>query len=308
MCKRVYLTAKEAEKIMQDAREVQGFTGKMETDYVSRMIKDAKRNSMIGDKLQLVVDPIYIHIPDWQRRIKLANAYTIGTHYNKYKWDVPKVLFLEGKLYVIDGQHRIFGAFNAKMDAVVVEIMECSLAEAIELFINQSKDRSKMRPIDIYHAAIAAGKTEYIAMRDICRDHNIAVKGDDCTDNTVGIFTSITDGVALANNNPKLFNSILTLLGKLQWNGYADSYNGKAYTSRIIRALKRLYAYFEGRTDEMEEALLNRCTGTEFFVDNIMDKTQAQVFDYLAEVVRYEMESPFRQKGKKTTKKSAKAV
>lgn len=308
MCKRVYLTAKEAEKIMQDAREVQGFTGKMETDYVSRMIKDAKRNSMIGDKLQLVVDPIYIHIPDWQRRIKLANAYAIGNHYNKYKWDVPKALFFEGKLYVIDGQHRIFGAFSAKMDAVVVEIMECSLAEAIELFINQSKDRSKMRPIDIYHAAIAAGKTEYIAMRDICHAHNVAVKGDDYTDNTVGIFTSITDGVSLANNNPELFNSILTLLGRLQWNGYADSYNGKAYTSRIIRALKRLYAYFEGRTDEMEEALVNRCTGTEFFVDNVMDKTQAQVFDYLAEVVRYEMESPFRQKDKKITKKSAKAV
>lgn len=308
MCKRVYLTAKEAEKIMQDAREIQGFTGKMETNYVSRMIKDAKRNSMIGDKLQLVVDPIYIHIPDWQRRIKLANAYAIGSHYNKYKWDVPKALFFEGKLYVIDGQHRIFGAFSAKMDAVVVEIMECSLAEAIDLFINQSKDRSKMRPIDIYHAAIAAGKTEYIAMRDICRAHNVAVKGDDCTDNTVGIFTSITDGVSLANNNPKLFDSILTLLGKLQWNGYADSYNGKAYTSKIIRALKKLYAYCEGRTDEMEEALLNRCTGTEFFVENIMDKTQAQVFDYLAEIVRYEMESPFRQKDKKTTKKSAKAV
>ncbi len=70
MCKRVYLTAKEAEREMQESRNVDGFTGKMETDYISRMIKDAKRNSMVGDKLQLVVDPMYIHIPEWQRRLK----------------------------------------------------------------------------------------------------------------------------------------------------------------------------------------------------------------------------------------------
>ena len=79
MCQRVYLTAKEAEREMQEVRNNQGFTGKMETDYVSRMIKDAKRNSMVGDKLQLVVDPIYIHIPEWQRRLKLARAYS--THF-----------------------------------------------------------------------------------------------------------------------------------------------------------------------------------------------------------------------------------
>ena len=98
---------------------------------------------------------------------------------------------------------------------------------------------------------------------------------------------------------------MLTLLGKLGWNGYADSYNGKAYTAKIIRALKALYAYCEGRTDEMETALIKNCKGTEFFVENIMDKTQAQIFDYLSKIVRYEMESPFR--NNKTTKKTVKA-
>lgn len=98
---------------------------------------------------------------------------------------------------------------------------------------------------------------------------------------------------------------MLKLLGKLGWNGYADSYNGKAYTAKIIRALKRLYAYCEGRTDEMEAALLEHCKGTEYFVENIMDKTQAQIFDYLSEIVRYEMESPFTATKKKATRKKA---
>lgn len=269
------------------------------------MIKDAKRNSMVGDKLQLVVDPMYIHIPEWQRRLSLARAYAIGNSYNKYKWDVPKVLFHEGKLWVIDGQHRIYGAFKAKMDAVVVEIMECSMVEAIELFISQSQDRSKMQPMDIYKAAIAGHKEDYMKLQEICHKNNVAVKGDEDTTNTVGTLTSISDGIHLVQTNVNLLDSMLKLLGKLGWNGYADSYNGKAYTAKIIRALKRLYAYCEGRTDEMETALLEHCKGTEYFVENIMDKTQAQIFDYLSEIVRYEMESPFTATKKKVTRKKA---
>lgn len=305
MCQRVYLSAKEAEMEMQNARNNDGFVGEMEINYVSRMIKDAKRNSMVGDKLQLVVDPMYIHIPEWQRRLKLARAFAIGNDYNKYKWDVPKVLFYEGKLYVVDGQHRIFGAFKGGKDAVVVEIMECSLEEAIDLFINQSKDRSKMQPMDIYHAAIAGNKADYVQLKTICYRHNVAIKGDETNDNTVGTLTSISDGIVLVRNNPDLLESMLALLGKLEWNGYADSYNGKAYTAKIIRALKTLYAYCEGKTKEMEAALLNRCMGTEFFVENVMDKTQAQIFDYLSNIVRYEMENPFKQTPKKTTKSKA---
>ena len=54
----------------------------------------------------------------------------------------------------------------------------------------------------------------------------------------------------------------------------------------------------------MEEILKEKCTGTEFFVNNIMDSTQAQAFDYLSDIVRYEMESPFRTEKKKTSRKS----
>lgn len=301
MCKRVYLKAKEAELEMQEARKAEGFTGKTEKLLIANMIKAAKNNSRIGDKLLMVVDPKEIHIPDWQRRIKLARAYAIGNNYNSYKWDEPKVLLHNGILLCIDGQHRIYGAFKAGKEDVVVEVMECSLKEAIELFLSQGIDRSKMQPMDIYHAALAAGKPEYIALRDICHSHNVAVKGDDETENTVGVLTSISDGVGLTKTNPDLLDAILALLGNLGWNGYADSYNGKAYTAKIIRVLKSLYAYCEGRTDEMEQALLARCKGTEFFVDNIMTKTQAQIFDYLSEIVRYEANNPFREK-KQTNK------
>ena len=294
--KRVYMKAEEIERELQEARESQGFTGKMEQEYISRLVKDAKRNTMIGDKVQVVIDPVYVHMPAWQRRVKIAKAITIGTEYNRYKWDAPKILYMPDLkiLICIDGQHRIYGAFKAKMDAVVVEIMECTLEEAIDLFINQSKDRDKMQPMDIYNAAIAGGKQEYLTLRDVCHKNNVAIKGEDVK-NEVGTLTSISDGINLVNRDPELLDGILKLLGNLQWNGYADSYNGKAYTAKIIRSLKALYSYYEGRTKEMEDALIEHCKGTEFFVDNIMDKTQAQIFDYLSAIARHEMTSPFTQ-------------
>lgn len=234
MCKRVYLKAKEAEKEMQEVRKENGFVGKNEELLVSNMIKMARNNSRVGDKLLMVVDPMQIHIPDWQRRIKLERAYSIGNNYNSYKWDEPKVLLFGKRLWAIDGQHRIYGAFKAKKESVVVEVMECSLEDAIELFLSQSKDRAKMQPMDIYHAALAA---------------------------------------------------------------------------KIVRALKSMYAYYEGRTEEMEEILVRKCKGTEFFVDNIMTKTQAQIFDFLSQIVKYEMENPFvMNKNTKKTKAKAKAV
>ena len=305
--RRVYLKAKEAEKEMQEAREEKKFVGENEKLLIENLVKTAKNNSRIGDKLLMVIDPMEIHIPEWQRRIKLERAYSIGNNYNSYKWDEPKVLLYKGILLCIDGQHRIYGAFKAKKDAVVVEVMECSLEEAIDLFLSQSSDRAKMQPMDIYHAALAAKKPEYVALHDICKKHNVAIKGDDETENVVGTFSSISDGINwIKGGKAELLDSMLGLLGKLEWNGYADTYNGKAYTAKIIRALKSLYAYCEGRTDEMEEAMINRCKGTEFIGDNIMTKTQAQIFDYLSEIVRYEMESPFRNKtGKRKSKAKA---
>ena len=165
-----------------------------------------------------------------------------------------------------------------------------------------------MQPMDIYKAAIAGGKTDYVKLQEICHKNNVAVKGDDETENAVGTLTSISDGVKLSKTKPELLDSMLTLLGNLGWNGYADSYNGKAYTAKIIRALKRLYAYCEGRTNEMEQALLTRCKGTEFFVNNIMDKTQAQIFDYLLDIVKYEMENPFKKETPKRGIKKVKAI
>lgn len=310
MSKRTFLFPEEAEAEVKEIRKVEGIDNKTEKLFIKEVVKNAKVNSRIGDKVLICIDPIYIHYPEWQREIRLPKALSIGSNYDSKRWGLPVYWYHNGLLWAIEGQHRTYGSVKAKKEAVVGEVIECDLKAAIDLFVNQTKDRTQVQPKDTYKASIVGGDEDYVMLRDICHKHNLAVKGDRNRENTVGTLTSITDGIDLVRLNPDLLDHILNTITSLEWNGYADSYNGKAYTAKIIRSLKALYAYCEGRIPEMESALLEHCKGTEFFVENIIDKTQAQIFDYLSEIVRYEMESPFTESKRKakTTKRKAKVM
>ena len=294
------------EREMQESRNKEEFTGKVEAITIKQIVENAKVNSRFGDKILVNINPLHVHIPSWQRMCDVVAATEIGTKYNKYKWEVPKLLYLNGKLWCVDGMHRIYWAFKGKIEAVICEIIECSEKEAIKLFLGQGIDRRKMSQVDYYRAAIEYGDENYIQLKEICNNHNVAVKGDPI-ENQVGIFTPIKDGIkSIRKNGTELLDKIITIITDLQWNGYADTYNGKAYTAKYIRVMHSLYAYYEGRTEQMENILKEKCIGTEFFVENIMNLEQCAVFDYLSEIIRYEMESPFIEKKRKTTKKTAK--
>ena len=280
---RKYVEAREIEKEMQESRNGNEFVDMVEKISIKQMVENAKVNSRFGDKILMNIDPMYIHIPSWQRMCDVLAAQQIGNNYNTYKWEVPKLLYWNGIL--------------------ICEILEWSLNDAIHLFLDQGIDRRKMSPVDYYRAAIESGDENYIQLKEICNSHNVAVKGDPI-ENQVGIFTPITDGIrSIQRNGTELLNKIINLITELQWNGYADTYNGKAYTAKYIRIMHSIYAYYDGRTDEMEAILKEKCTGTKFFVDNLMELTQGQAFDALSKIVRFEMESPFRNQPEKTTKK-----
>lgn len=173
---------------------------------------------------------------EFYKQAKIIND-KIYNKYNKYKWEVPKLLYLNGKLWCVDGMHRIYGAFKGKIEAVICEIIECSEKEAIKLFLGQGIDRRKMSQVDYYRAAIEYGDENYIQLKEICNNHNVAVKGDPI-ENQVGIFTPIKDGIkSIRKNGTELLDKIITIITDLQWNGYADTYNGKAYTAKIIKVL-----------------------------------------------------------------------
>lgn len=287
MKKRTYLNPMETEEILGKARKDAEISEVTEREVVKGWLNQAKLSGKFGDKILLCVNPIYIHIPTWQRKLYIPKAESIGNHYNPHKWDTPKVLFINGKLYVIEGQHRIYGAFLGKKDNVVVEVLTgVSEAEAIEIFLDQGKDRRGISPQDKYGAAIEAGKPEYLELKRICEKNKVRVKGDlNSIKNPVGIFSSISDGVGMAKSNPELLDRILMMIGKLQWNVSTDESDGKAYSAKVIRVFKKLYAYYSGNEKTMENILLTNCKGGEYFNNNLAKRGQDVMFDYLANII-----------------------
>lgn len=283
--KRRNLKANEVEAMFNEVRKLDADFSAGEQSIVRTIMETAKRNGRIGDKVLLVLPPYYIHIPDWQRKADLLRAREIGIGYNKHKWEVPKIVYTDGILKCVDGMHRILGALVAKIPDIVVEVMEISEEEAIELFLGQSNDRGHMKPMDYYNASIKANKPEYIEFREVCHKHNVQVRGDDALVNPVGTFTSITEGV---KTEKRILDQVLTLIDSLRWNGKETnslSPSSAAYGTKVVRSIKKLYAYHEGNEAQMEKALLSRCKGTEWFIKNLADMPQYYIFDLMNKVV-----------------------
>lgn len=295
--KRTRLTAVEVEKEMQKAREervIDGehipFTNGVEKTYVRDAIRQAQTNGKMHDKMSMVINPLYLHIPSWQRDLRIDRALSIGNNYKSAKWEYPKVICINNQLFCVDGQHRVYGTFKAGIEDIVIEFLDISEKEAIDLFLMQTRERTGMTPSDYYKAAIAGEKPEYLKFRDICKKNNVKIKGDDTetVKNPVGIFTSLSDGISLTKNNPELLDRILKLIGKLQWNG-SDAVEGKAYSAKVIRVLKKLYAYYEGNEKAFEKCLLDNCKGAEYYNKFLYEKWQDSLFDYLSKVLEDNM-------------------
>jgi len=283
MARKRFLKATEVEKIFDEARERDMDFSTGEVAIIRTIVETAKRNGRIGDKVQLVIPPHYVHIPRWQRTADLLKASNIGANYNSCKWDVPKIICLNGKLVCCDGMHRLLGALLAEKTDVVVEYMEITEMEAIELFLNQTKDKNAMKPMDYYNASIEANKPAYVGFKEVCHKYNVQVKGDDALPNPVGIFTSISDGVRM---DKATLDKVLNLINKLRWNGKVNGNSATTvYGAKVIRSIQKIYAYYNGNETQMERILLQNCKGTEWFIENLADMPQYYIFDMLNKIV-----------------------
>ena len=281
---KVHYKANEVEAIFHEARIKEGDFIKAEKSIVKSIYNGAKRNNRLGDKIQVVIDPCYVHIPTWQRKADYNRAKKIGDNYESFLWDVPKVIIQEGKFVCIDGMHRLFGALSANRKEVVVEIIEVDEKTAIEIFLCQTQNKKKMSPEDCYAAAMSAGKEEYMTFTRICHKHNVQIKGDDTLENPVGVFTSIRDGVSI---EPSMLDKILTLINKLGWNGNVKDIaaSSACYGTKTVRSLKKLYACYSDCENAMERVLLQNCKGTDWFNKNLSGSSQYKIFDILNEEI-----------------------
>ena len=249
MSKRERMLPKELEEMMNEARMLNNIIEAGEKMIVSDKMEEARSKHDGREKAIISINPLLVHIPEWQRELRVSISKKIGSEFNPYKWDLPKVVLRDGKFYVIDGMHRIIGAYFGNMKLVQVEVLiGITEADAVDLFLSQQNDRKRMTFADTYSAALVLRKEEYVILKSICDRNHVAIKGDrNPVDNPIGVLTSLSDGVKMAKLCPDLLDRILQLIVKLQWNGGKTYREGKAFSAKVLRVFRKLYAYYSGR-------------------------------------------------------------
>lgn len=288
------VTPLELENVLNSIRLQNDFVEIVERKIVEEKIEEAKKKLSVGEKAIVSINPLLVHVPYWQRDLKIRRTNAIGNAFDPYKWELPKLMHKDGKFYIVDGNHRTVGAIKAGLPAIQYEIIVGETEyKSMELFLEQGQDRGRMTPKDTYNAALFASIPEYVKLKEICNKNHVAVKGDrKPVENPIGYLTPILDGVKMAKSNPQLLDRILYLIGELKWNAGKSAKEGKAYSAKVIRNLKNLYAYYAGRETEMENVLLNNCKGSQYFNDNLDEKWQDTMFDFLNGIIEQNINIP----------------
>lgn len=277
------LKAIEAEQVMNGLRMQKGLTAETEQQIIQQTVKLARQNGKLGDKIVMVIPPYYIHFPAWQRKLDINRAKDIGENYVAAKWEMPKLIYINGLLYCIEGMHRSYGAAVYGMEDAVFELLDnVTETEAIQIFLEQTNDRKRISQEDKYHPSIKAGIPEYLKLKDILHTYNVQIKGDDELQNPIGVFTSISDGIRTIANDEKTFKRIIAIIYKLGW--YGDDCN-TAFSSKTFRSLKKLYGAYKGKEKMLERQLLDRCKGAEYFQSRLLGRPQYEIFDTLEKAI-----------------------
>lgn len=127
-----------------------------------------------GEPIFERVDPRTLLIDgSYQRDLSPASLRLIERIAANWDWrrfKPPVVAFADGGLQIIDGQHTsIAAASRADIAAIPIMVVEAPAIEArAGAFIGHNKDRLAVSPMQLHHAAVAAGEPEAVTIENVC--------------------------------------------------------------------------------------------------------------------------------------------
>ena len=132
----------EVETMMNEARMLNNIIEVGERMIVSDKMEEARSKHDGREKAIISINPLLIHVPDWQRDLTISDAKKIGAEFSPYKWDLPKIMYKDNKFYVVDGMHRVIGSYFGNIKLIQVEVLiGITEYEAINLFLSQQWHR-----------------------------------------------------------------------------------------------------------------------------------------------------------------------
>ena len=259
-------------------REIMDLGESMEMKEVDCALKNS---FSIASKRYILINPTFIHIPDWQRDTDMAKVQEIAQYFNEDKFDPVKVYVRNGKLFVADGAHRVVAFVINGEIKMLVEVLNCSEYEAILTFLGQQSARKSMSVADTYRAGVKANIREYIEFKNLFESYNIQIVTDDNKlENPIGKVAPSRELLRMAKNNTELLELIIKTIKAIDWTGSEKS----AFTLRLFQIFKKLFANYEKNT--VIEGLLENCKGASYFENKIAPvKSNAEMYDILAKAI-----------------------
>ena len=242
----------------------------------------ALRNSFsIASKRYILINPTFIHIPDWQRDTDMAKVQEIAQNFNEDKFDPVKVYIRNGKLYVADGAHRVVAFVINGEIKMLVEVLNCSEYEAVLTFLGQQSARKTMTVADTYRAGVKANIREYIDFKNLFESYNIQiVTDDDKLENPIGKVAPSRTLLRMVRNNTDMLELIIKTIKSLGWTGSEKT----VFTLRMFQIFKKLFANYG--EDMTIDGLLMSCKGASYFENKIAPvKSNAEMYDILAKAI-----------------------
>lgn len=261
-------------------------------DKVESTVKNMIKNAMgMGNKKYCLLNPTYIHCPDWQRNTDMTRSMEIAEHYDENKFDPVKIYIKGNKAYCADGMHRVIAAIIRNLNLsdsdkilILVEILDCTEHDARETFLYQEAGRKHMSVDDTYRAAIDNEDPIYLEFRKtFLEDFNIQIAADKKKlKNPLGEEISATVGLLrMTHRKNDVLRDTLDMLKKLNWTGSIK----RVFLQRNFSAFANLFAIY-GK-DTVYTALVNQgCNKAKYYEDHVYNKTTvAEVSDELASMV-----------------------
>lgn len=234
-----------------------------------------------GNTTTMCVPLSCIHVAPWQRDTRISKAKTIAESYKDWACDKPKTFFKDGKLYVVDGNHRVLAQFMRNAQYLWVEVIEdATESEIIDMFLMQDVRRTKMSSDDMYRASLVNNVTLYKNFRETMMANRIQVKADPVKiEKPNGTMKPTVSMLRLSNSKPYLFDKVLSLVSELEWKGCRG-----AYSNRTISTLIKLMETHGSDVPTIEEKLKEKCFGAAFYEAYVIPcKSNAMLYDLLVE-------------------------
>ena len=263
---------------------------KKDDSEVKSEIKSAFNNSFgIGQKRYILIDPTFVHVPDWQRDTDMAKATEIAKNFNEDKFDPIKAYATpNGMLDIADGLHRIVALimYNEEMEKqnrkedklkALVEILNCDEYDAALTFLGQQSGRKPMTVSDTYRAGIKANVEEYVEFKSLFESENIQITAEkEHLSNPVGKITPSATALRWVMRDREILLKAIHLIKKLEWCGSEKN----AFVLRNFATIKKLYANYGNEVDTM---LLLNCKGAVFYESKVVPiKSNAELYDMLS--------------------------